>query len=194
MISTTSSFTENLMTVEEFLALPDNDSFDRILIRGRKWEKPKLPHDWRHASCNSSLSHLLTEWSQSLNKRMGRGFAGECGFLLRENPASVVGIDVAFVSCEVLSRTNRWSQLVNGIPLLAIEILSPDDLQEEINTRVGEYLEVGVPLVWVVEPISQTVMVHCQDEKTRLFAGDEVLVGEPFLPGLRVVASRIFAD
>lgn len=37
-------------------------------------------------------------------------------------------------------------------PLLCIEILSPDDRMSEMQERIQDYLDFGVPMVWVVDP------------------------------------------
>jgi Uma2 family endonuclease len=44
-------------------------------------------------------------------------------------------------------------------PDLAIEILSPDDQPAEMLVKVGDYLQAGVPHVWIVDPYRQTLVV-----------------------------------
>ena len=44
-------------------------------------------------------------------------------------------------------------------PDLAIEILSPDDQAAEMLVKVGDYLQAGVPQVWIVDPYKQTLVV-----------------------------------
>jgi Uma2 family endonuclease len=45
-------------------------------------------------------------------------------------------------------------------PLLCIEILSSADKLSRMNTRVQEYLEFGVPVVWVVDPAEKTIWIY----------------------------------
>jgi len=47
-----------------------------------------------------------------------------------------------------------------GRPFFCVEILSPDDPAIEIRTKVDEYLALGVPYVWIVDPISFTGEIH----------------------------------
>lgn len=53
--------------------------------------------------------------------------------------------------CVVL-RSTPFEPIVRTPPLLCIEILSRDDRMSEIQERVEDYLSMGVPAVWVVDP------------------------------------------
>jgi Uma2 family endonuclease len=46
-------------------------------------------------------------------------------------------------------------EIVVVAPLLCIEILSPEDRLNKVLKKVEEYLEFGVPCVWVIAPDSQ---------------------------------------
>jgi Uma2 family endonuclease len=52
----------------------------------------------------------------------------------------------------VVRRTTPYEPIVRTAPLLCIEILSRDDRMSEIQERVEDYLSMGVPAVWVVDP------------------------------------------
>lgn len=194
MIATLPETADRLMTAEEFFNLPDDDGVDRMLIRGRLWEKPMTKRNRWHSSCEASLAFLLKSWLKSQPKPRGRVYSGEAGFVLRGEPGSAVGIDVAYASHEVVARSAEHTRMVDGPPVLAVEILSPSDKQDEITEKIREYLEVGVALVWIVEPTFETVTVYCPNARPRLFAGDEVLVGDPHLPGLKFTVAEIFED
>lgn len=45
-------------------------------------------------------------------------------------------------------------------PLVCIEILSPDDRVAEMQERIDDYLEFGVPYVWVIDPQRRRAWVH----------------------------------
>jgi len=184
---------EKLMTVEEFLALPDDDGVERMLICGRLWEKPMTRRNRWHSSTEARIAQLLANWVDAQPQPRGEVYSGEAGFLLRRNPDSTVVIDVAYVSAETASRQTEETTLIDGIPVLAVEILSPSDKQNEIAAKVDDYLSVGVPLVWVVDPHFQTVLVHRPDHRPELFYGDDQLIGDPHLPGFHVKAADIFA-
>jgi len=44
-------------------------------------------------------------------------------------------------------------------PFLCIEILSPDDRMSRIEVRINDYLSMGVPWVWILDPETRQVYV-----------------------------------
>jgi len=43
-------------------------------------------------------------------------------------------------------------------PDLVIEILSPDDRPVEVLRKIADYLQAGIPHIWIVDPYQRTVM------------------------------------
>lgn len=55
-----------------------------------------------------------------------RGPCRDGGFRL-QNPDTSVGIDVAYVSAEVIAQQGARTTMIDGVPTLAVEVLSPYD-------------------------------------------------------------------
>jgi Uma2 family endonuclease len=70
-------------------------------------------------------------------------------------------------------------------PDLAVEVISPNDTWYEVETKILEYLGLGVPLVWVVNPVARTVWEYRPDGVIRLFRDGDELACENILPGFR---------
>ncbi len=51
-------------------------------------------------------------------------------------------------------------QILTTPPLLCIEVMSPSDRVTRVNHRVREYLDFGVPVVWVVDPAEKTIWIY----------------------------------
>jgi len=54
------------------------------------------------------------------------------------------------------------------------------------------YLEAGVRLIWVVNPIAKTVAVHVPGQPTRLLQIDDELDSGDVLPGFRSSVASLF--
>lgn len=186
-----STATLTRMAGDEFLALPE-DGVRRWLIDGEVREVGMTVRNRTHSRVMSRCAQHLGNWSDTQPEPRGGVFSGEAGFRLRDNPERIVGVDVAYVSPEVLARQNNDSALVVGVPTLVVEILSPSDTIEDINDKIEIYLEAGVSVVWIIDPRRRTVTVHRSvDEPTLVNARQELIGGEE-LPGFRVAVAQLF--
>jgi Uma2 family endonuclease len=105
--------------------------------------------------------------------------------------------DVAFVSFDrwakgrlVPESDNAWDVLPN----LAVEVVSPTDLAEEVNEKVAEYLRAGVTLVWVIYPRARQVQVYESLSSVRGLARSDELDGGTVLPGFRLPLTELFVE
>jgi Uma2 family endonuclease len=179
------------MTTEELLALPD-DGMERWLIDGELRERPRIIRDRHHSRVLVRVCQSLANWLDQQPAPRGQGLAGEAGTRLQRDPDTTVGIDVLYISPEVLARQRENSPIIEGAPTLAVEILSPNDTFEVIHGKLSQFRRAGVPQVWVVHPYDKTVTVHRAGELPALFNVDQELSGDPHLPGLRVPVARLF--
>ena len=53
--------------------------------------------------------------------------------------------------------------IVHAPPLICIEILSKDDTFKSVTERLDDYITMGVPNVWVIEPHTRRGYVYNQD-------------------------------
>ena len=132
----------SLMTTEELLALPENGT-ERWLIRGQLREKPMTKRNRVHSLITSLLSYFLWDWVRQQPEPRGRVHDGEAGCRLRRDPDTTVGIDVVYISPELAAQEPDDTSLIDGVPTLVAEVLSPNDTQEEIHEKITTYLEAG---------------------------------------------------
>jgi Uma2 family endonuclease len=187
-----------LMTTEELLAMPD-DGMERWLIRGELREKrpqeggpPITVRNRFHSRVLMFVGHVLLGWLERQPEPRGQVLGGEAGVRLRGTPDSTVGVDVVYVAPEVVAKQTDGTTLIDGVPLLAVEILSPSDTQEEIHEKIDEYLAVGIRLVWILDPHDRTVTVYRPRARPELFNEGQELTGDPHLPGFYVFVARLF--
>ena len=100
--------------------------------------------------------------------------------------------DVSFVAAARIPPEGDPVGIWTIAPDLAVEIVSPNDLAEETETKIQAYFAAGVQQVWQVWPHNQTVKVHdSPTESTLLQAGDE-LTSPALLPGFRCPVATLF--
>jgi Uma2 family endonuclease len=94
--------------------------------------------------------------------------------------------DVAYVSygrwpSAVIERAPAW----NVVPDLAVEIVSPSNLAEEIDNKITDYFQSGVRLVWVFYPDSGRGYVYRSLTQVSILERTDTLDGGEVLPGFR---------
>jgi Uma2 family endonuclease len=146
-----SVLTPTRLTTTEDLLAPPEDGVDRELIRGQLREKPTTRRNCWHSRVENRIGAVLERWLETRPEPRGQIVSGEAVFRLRRDPDSTVGIDVAYVSPEIAA-AEPDAPYFEGPPILAAEILSPSDTQEEIDEKIRLYLETSVAIVWVVHP------------------------------------------
>jgi Uma2 family endonuclease len=181
-----------LMTTEEFLALPEDDGVERMLIRGEVWERTMTRRNKFHARLESVIAKLIGNWNDSRPAPRGEVYSGEAGVRLSRNPDSTFGIDVVYLSAERLKEQSDETTLLVGPPTLAVEILSPSDRIEDVQVKIDVYLAAGVPVVWLADPHFQTVTVYRPRRGPEMLHGDAVLTDDEHLPGLEIAVANLF--
>lgn len=184
-----------LMTTEELLALPD-DGVERWLIRGQlreaKRENGMTRRNRRHSRGMGKLAYFLEDWRLRQPEPRGEVLVGDAAFRLSQNPDVTVGIDLAYIPPQLVATLPEDVYLIDGLPLLAAEILSPSDDQDDILEKVAAYLDAGVPLVWALEPVFRTVTVYRPGVPPEMFNELHELSGDPHLPGFLVRVADFF--
>lgn len=170
------SETSELMTAEELerLDLPGKST---ELVRGRLVVHE--PPSGYHGHVAAKLLFLLGQHVYGHN--LGWLFAQDTGFKIESDPDTVRAPDVAFVSNQRHPEIPRRGYAPFA-PDVAAEILSPDDRPGEVLSKVGDWLDAGVRIVWVIDPVRREARVYRADG-TQSAVSDETLDGEGVLPG-----------
>ncbi len=179
------------MTTEQLLSIPD-DGIERDLIRGELREKTMTKRNRFHTRTVSRITYLLETWLARQPFPCGEVHTGEVGTILRRDPDTTVGIDVAFFSAQTIAQQTEQTTLVEGAPRLAVDVLSPSDKLEETRAKVIEYLEAGVDLIWIVDPYFQTIQVHRRGAAPVTYNRDHRIDGGDVLPGLDFAVIDVF--
>jgi Uma2 family endonuclease len=179
---------EKLLTADEFARIPD-DGVPAELVRGRIVRMP-MPRP-RHGQVCNNISYHLTHFVKPHD--MGHVLCNDSGVITERDPDTVRGADVAYYS---YSRVPKGPlpehHYLTVAPEVVFEVRSPDDKWSKLQAKVAEYLEAGVLIVCVVEPVRGTVTVYTADEAPEKLTGEAVLTLADVLPGFSVPISAFF--
>ena len=175
------------MTADELLRLNVSDARSE-LIRGELVVRE--PAGYRHGNVAARLLVAIGAFVET--RALGWVFTAETGFRLREDPDTVRAPDVAFVRHDRVPDPppRGYASLA---PDLVVEVLSPDDRPGEVLSKVGDWLEAGTALVWVVDPERHTARVYRADGSEDHLGAADRLEGETVLPGFECELRRILA-
>lgn len=80
-------------------------------------------------------------------------------------------------------------QIVQTPPVLCIEILSPADTVQRMRERIRDFVDMGVPEVWIVDPSSRSVLICRGNTMTEQNGGTLIVEGTP----VHIPIAEIFA-
>ena len=168
--------------------------------RGRRTElvKGKLlvrePVGGAHAGVLVELSVAIGVYLRTTTLVSGRVLVGDPGFWLAHDPDTVRAPDLAFLSQARLKDGPISEGFLRSVPDLAVEIRSPHDRAGALLQKVGEWLDAGTPLVWVIDPIRTCAQVYGADGSVTLVGANEALHGAPVLPGFVLPLANLWVD
>jgi Uma2 family endonuclease len=177
--------TSKLLTVEQFDQLPDEDCRRYELDHGELIEVPNstYQHNEIRGCLESSLRGFLDE------RRIGEAVAGQ-DFCLGED--TVRRPDVAFLRTEVASRIDPSKSILDFVPDLVAEIVSPNDTAEQLMRKVDQFLAAGCQCVWVIYPAERKVHAYEPNDQVRVLGVGKSLEAPKALPGFSLPVSELF--
>jgi len=176
-----------IMTADELLRLPD-DGYRYELIEGEL--RKMTPPGYEHGIVGQSLAWRLAAFVHQ--NKLGHVPLAETGFLISHDPDTVRAPDVSFVSKAQVQRCGLPVSYFPEAPALAVEVVSPDDTAEEVDSKIRQWISAGTKLAWVVYPRGRTVTVYRSLDDIRVLTEKDQLEGEDVVPGFRCRVADIF--
>ena len=176
-----------LMTAEELMQLP-RGYFRAELINGVLVTMPLtgLPHGRIAARISARLTQFV------LDHDLGETYITDVGFQLTQNPDTVVGPDISFISKERLEQAGDVMGYWQGPPDLAVEVYSPGYRPGKVSQRISRLFSFGTKQVWIVDLKASTVKVYRSMSDVTTFSGSDYLEAQDILPGFRLSLDKIF--
>jgi Uma2 family endonuclease len=181
---------KTLMTVDEYWDFVNRPENENKFLELRRGEVIELPRPTRlHGITCLEIGRLLGNHVAKLGK--GYLASNDAGVILEERPGTVVGPDVAYYTdAETYEDvTPKWGDVP---PVLAVEVLSPNDKPTQVNEKVVDYLRSGVKLVWLVDYEERKVTVFRPGRSPEIVRATDELTGGDELPGFSCRVADFF--
>jgi len=185
MVATAEAQIDQLLTGEEFSSRHDLGRSELISGRILELPPPQPDHGYFELEIGAELRAFVKK------RAVGWVTVGDVGLYTRRNPDTIRGADVLFISNSRCAE--RPTKYLSVAPELIVEVLSPDDRWHDVQEKVAEYLAVGVDVIWVLDPKSQTVQIYRSKGGSARLTTADTLEGEGLLTGFSLPLASLFA-
>lgn len=170
---------------------------EQLSAQGARYElvqgelKTMSPASGGHGSVTMDLAALVH--AHVIANNLGKGYAAETGFIVQENPRTILAPDYAFIVRErVPAPTFRG--FVPVVPDLVLETRSPGDTARDVAAKVELWLEVGAREVWELNPRRAVLTVYRPDDAPLALTATDRLESAELLPGFSLELRRILGS
>ncbi|MGO8789596.1 MAG: Uma2 family endonuclease [Terriglobia bacterium] len=176
--------TKTRLTIEQFDRLPIREGILYELSEGEvvTMTEPMPRHNWVRDNIADALRELAHP------RHLGRVFL-ETTYQLTSETVRIP--DVSFVPADRMGNIDL-DKRIQGAPTLAVEVVSPSDLAEELTQKVNQYLAAGAGAVWVVYPKTREVEVFRADGGRFVRNERDALEDPDLLPGFSLDLKSVF--
>jgi Uma2 family endonuclease len=176
--------TKTLMTMEQFLLLPDDESYRYELWQGELVEvgETTVRHNW----VREKLLFLLTLFLQQT--RLGEVFA-ETGIQFDSN--TLARPDIVYWDAEHFAPIDWDQSPAEVIPQLLVEIISPSNSLKTMLRNAEYYLRAGVQVVWIVNRDPFEIHVFEKGQAKRVLRAGDLLEAPSVLPGFSTAVANL---
>jgi Uma2 family endonuclease len=130
---------------------------------------------------NIKISALLYLWTE----KDGTGVAFDSSTMFRFPNKAFRSPDGAWI------QLSRWNTLTDEekrtfppiSPNFVIELRSPSDNPKELREKMQEYINNGVQLGWLIDPITKQVEIYRSNSAPETLSNPRQIEGEDVLPG-----------
>lgn len=182
--------TQNFYSFVEYLTYQDNTDNQYELVNGELISMP--PPSGIHALITIFLLNIFTNQIKKLEQKW-QVFPGNIGVRTAENKSRIPDLVILTESqCQEIRLMD--SAVLNSPPILAVEIVSSNNPQDDYRYKRSEYAVREIPEYWIVDPIESKVSIlYLVDgfyEVTEFIEKQAII--SPTFPELTLTVERIF--
>jgi Uma2 family endonuclease len=151
-----------------------------------KWQAREMG-SLRHSGVGTRLIARLCTYVEA--NELGAVYGADTTFVIGSNDRLP---DVSFLSAARIPVDGETDKKWFLAPDLAIEVISPNDVWEQVNRKVREYFAAGVRQVWLISLEQQTVHVYDSPTRVAILTEEQDLANDELLPGFRCRIGDLF--
>ena len=120
-------------------------------------------------------------------------FRAVCGFLVEldmyiPTAGRTRRADMAFLTRKQLEDSKKGD---TSVAPFVIEVISSNDKINDVETKLTEYFDNGVQVVWQILPLLNMVKVYTSVNDVSICRGEDVCSAAPFLPDFKMKVKQI---
>jgi Uma2 family endonuclease len=143
------------------------------------------------SSANSEITYQLVSWCHVAG---GKTFDSSCMFVLANGAKR--SPDAAWIT------DKRWQTIPPAerkkfpriAPDFVIELRSDTDRLSVLQSKLQEYIDNGVRLGWLIDPLEKRVHIYSSDKQPVVLENPQVVSGGDMLQGFELHLERIFQN
>ena len=174
------------ITVEEFEAMAADPGHRYELVDGELVDMDGAPP---HGNVTGEIYLLIRLHVRASGLPLNVGVS--TGF--RMNPYTLRFPDVQVTTVERMAAYDAsaggWPHFA---PDVAIEVVSPSNTPAELARKTEEYFANGTLAMWIADPGPRSVVIRRPGVEDEVFGPDDVLSGDPEIPGFSCAVADIF--
>jgi Uma2 family endonuclease len=175
------------VTPDDLLRMPDEGQ-GWELVRG---ELREMNVSKESSRVSARITHFLEVHSESVAP--GWVFPDAMSFRCFEDPSTIRRADAAWIPLSKMPvDTYEDEGYCTVVPDIVAEVVSPNDLAEEVEEKLEDWLGAGVKLVWIVHPVTRTIRVHRAGGGIAYLQDTDTLTAEGVLSNFAVPVVDLF--
>jgi Uma2 family endonuclease len=131
-----------------------------------------------------------------LTRRLGRSLIEQYFRIpTLDDPRKIRRPDLAFITFETWPAATplpRTGNALSFVPEIAVEVISPGNLDGDDRAKRRDYLQAGVRSVWVVYPEEREIYCYTTLSRTPRVFGEGDTLTDPVLPGFEMKIDGLF--
>ncbi len=177
--------TTRLLTVRDVEESPPEGEWE--LIDGEL--VPVTPANFKSSSIAARIVRIVGNYVDAHD--LGALTTADGGFVIFPDRETLLAPDVAFIRKERIPPEDEQNRFARLAPDLVVEVLSPSDRMANALSRIGLYLEAGVQMVWLVDPVKRTISLFAEGDAPVRLGDEDFLTGGTVLPGFSVRVAEL---